>query len=323
MTAHQTLVDGVHNFLHSVQHIEEGWAWCTQVGLTTAYELADPFVTGMYLVVAVSTVCFLLGLITRNYSHVDRIWSLIPLVYCWHFTLHCYLIVRTFDVRLTVMSGLVTLWGIRLSYNFWRKGGYNFSEEDYRWPELRKIIRSRVLFELFNLTFIAFYQNLLLYLITLPIYYAYLSITVEWNSVDWAATAAFLFFLLLETISDEQQWAYQTTKWSLINANKPLKGKYKVGFNHVGLFRYSRHPNFLGEMCIWWAFYAFSLCHAPAINQSIVGTILLTLLFQGSTLFTEAITCRKYPQYAEYQKTTSRFIPLSSSFTPPYDTRVQ
>merc|ERR1719282_4904 len=126
------------------------------------------------------------------------------------------------------MSCLVTLWGIRLSYNFWRKGGYSLSEEDYRWPELRKIIQNRLLFEIFNLTFIAFYQNILLYLITLPTYYAYLSITVEWNTIDWVATGAFLFFWLLETISDEQQWVYQTTKWALIHAKKPLPDKYKV-----------------------------------------------------------------------------------------------
>ena len=69
------------------------------------------------------------------------------------------------------MALLSTLWGLRLTYNFWRKGGYSSGGEDYRWPVLRKKLNNRCLFTLFNLAFISFYQNILLLLIALPSYF--------------------------------------------------------------------------------------------------------------------------------------------------------
>jgi steroid 5-alpha reductase family enzyme len=65
------------------------------------------------------------------------------------------------------MSVLVTCWGARLTYNFARKGGYNWGDEDYRWGPLRKYM-GFFFFQLFNLGFIAIYQNILLFLISAP-----------------------------------------------------------------------------------------------------------------------------------------------------------
>jgi hypothetical protein len=91
------------------------------------------------------------------------------------------------------------------------------------------------------------------------------------------------------------------------------------GFLTTGLFAYSRHPNFFFEQAQWWAFYAFGATAAVAsgggvwggvINPTIVGAILLTLLFVGSTVFTESISAAKYPAYAQYRRTTSMLVPL-------------
>ena len=81
-----------------------------------------------------------------------------------------------FNTRTLIMSILVTIWGLRLTYNFSRKGGYSIyfwrGEEDYRWKEVRKSItlfRSNFNWTLFNLLFICFYQMGLIFLFTLPI----------------------------------------------------------------------------------------------------------------------------------------------------------
>ena|SRR3990167_9580243 len=315
------LLTATLQFWNAAVNYQDNIDWIQQVGLVESYKQANPFVSAAFFMSFVAFVCWILGLITNNYSQVDRLWSIIPFAYCWHFAYHYYITTGLLDCRLLTMTSLATLWGLRLSYNFYRKGGYSFKEEDYRWPILKKIITNRFVFEIFNLTFIATYQNILLYLIIVPIYYAYLaakySINPDWSIFDTVGTAGFLFFLLIETIADQQQWNYQTTKYELKAKNK-LHSIYKVGFIHTGLFRYSRHPNFLSEQVIWWFFYVFSLNYTPLsfINQSVLGTALLTLLFQGSTKFTENITKAKYPQYAEYQKGTSRFIPLPSSFKP-------
>jgi len=134
---------------------------------------------------------------------------------------------------------LVWLWGARLSYNYYRKGGYKMSAEDYRWPELRKKISNRLLFELFNLTFISIFQNILLLLISSPIYYVWkYGNQTALNNLDLIATVLFLLFFTFETIADEQQWNFHLKK------QKQQSFKTGSGFLREGLFRYSRHPNF-------------------------------------------------------------------------------
>ena len=66
---------------------------------------------------------FIASLITKDNSWVDRLWSIVPVVYVWVFAIAAGLT----DVRLDVMAGLVTLWGARLTFNFARKGGYTGS----------------------------------------------------------------------------------------------------------------------------------------------------------------------------------------------------
>lgn len=312
----KTLLDGVFEFIESAQNIQHNLESISQVGILNSYIETDPFVFGVYVMLVISFLCWIVSIIMRNYSQVDRIWSIVPFAYCWHFMIHGYLRYGELNNRLLVMTILTTLWGLRLSYNFYRKGGYNMKDEDYRWKVIRDIVNNTFLFEIFNITFIALYQNILLYLIIIPIYYAHSSVYVPWQLTDTIAAVSFVFFYIIEVVSDEQQWSYQSKKWKLINDKKKLTGSYKVGFIHHGLFKYSRHPNFLAEQSMWWCFYIFTLCNAPVFNQTIIGTILLTLLFQGSTTFTESITSKKYPQYKEYQNGTSRFIPMPSSFVP-------
>ncbi len=69
--------------------------------------------------------------------------------YAWHFAA-----LSGWDSRGLLMAVLITMWGVRLTFNFWRKGGYN-GEEDYRWAVLRTKINNKFLFTIFNLTFIS------------------------------------------------------------------------------------------------------------------------------------------------------------------------
>jgi len=204
---------------------------------------------------------------------------------------------------------LTTSWGLRLSWNFYRKGGYNPRDEDYRWKEVAGIINSKVLYEIFNFVFIAWYQQILLFLLVLPAYIAARS-ELPLNSLDYLATALFCLFLSIETVADNQQWNFHIKKHA---ESKTSVDKDVIrGFLTQGLFKYSRHPNFFSEQCIWWSFYLFSLSSSLSsqrINWTVGGAVLLSLLFLGSAPFTESITARKYPKYREYQKSTSMLIP--------------
>eukprot|EP01126_Amoeba_proteus_P011821 TRINITY_DN14822_c0_g1_i1.p1 TRINITY_DN14822_c0_g1~~TRINITY_DN14822_c0_g1_i1.p1 ORF type:complete len:277 (-),score=21.94 TRINITY_DN14822_c0_g1_i1:272-1102(-) len=264
--------------------------------------------------IAVSFTCWVGSILTGNYSQVDRLWSIIPFVYCWLFALRPLWTPHQFDLRTIVMSALCTLWGLRLTFNFWRKGGYKSGHEDYRWPVLRQQMHP-ILFQVFNFVFIAFVQNILLYLLVAPTYIAMKvsegDVPSPFNWKDLVVTFLWFFFFLGEIVSDQQQWNFQTQKYSLLQKRKPLTGEFKNGFKSSGLYKYSRHPNFFCEISIWWCFWLFTLSSTGTYlpNWATVGPLALTFLFHGSTNFTESLTEKKYPNYVAYQNTTSRLIP--------------
>ena len=293
-------------------------------------------------------------------DRVDRLWSVTPIFYVVHFA-HA----ASWAPRPALMAGLALAWGLRLSWNFARKAGYQarapcrparavrlgrlrraaaqrltlprpaaqVGEEDYRWPELQRKMKAfspnlfPVLWQVFNVTFICLYQHVLLLLIALPAWVAQQS-SAPLNALDVAAAALFLALLVLESVADQQQWIFQQSKRKLLpqrcvprmlhdyamcalkmRMRMPLprraylKADYGRGFLTQGLFAYSRHPNFFAEQSMWWAFYLFAVAAKGGLDAGrdawlqpvLVGPVLLSLLFQGSTPFTEDITVSKYP----------------------------
>lgn len=260
----------------------------------------SPFVVSLWVALAFTLVSWVLSLITGDHSWVDRIWSIVPVIYVWIFAVSTGLS----DARLDVMAGLVTLWGARLTFNFARKGGYAKGGEDYRWPLLRSKMTGWQ-FAIFNFVFISTFQNALLLAIALP------ADTAErhqggFGLLDVIATLVLLGLLFGETLADQQQWNFHQRKRAETAAGRPQG----VGFLRTGLFKYSRHPNYFCEVAIWWVVFAFGAIAAGSIGQwTIIGAVVLTLLFAGSTNFTEGISAGKYPEYADYQRTTSAVIP--------------
>ena len=255
--------------------------------------------------------CFVTGELTRNYSQVDKIWSLVPIAYVW--ILAAY---GNYTPRLVIMSVLVSIWAIRLTANFALKGAYRLKfwegEEDYRWKVLRQKpeFKPRWKWTLFNLFFISIYQNALILLFCLPALVALQFNSVPINTWDYTIAGLMFLFIVYEAVADIQQWNFQSKKWQQINAGQTLSGDYKKGFLDKGLWAYSRHPNYFGEQAIWICFYFFSVpASGQWFNWSIAGCLLLLLLFQGSAGFSEEISAQKYPGYVEYQKNVSRFIP--------------
>jgi steroid 5-alpha reductase family enzyme len=257
--------------------------------------------------------CFIVGELTRNNSQMDKLWSLLPIAYTWVIAAR-----GGMSPRLLVMALLVTVWGIRLTYNFARKGAYSLKfwegEEDYRWPVLRakKEFQPRWKWMLFNLFFISIYQNALVLMTTLPAL-AVMNVDKPFGWGDGIASALMLCFILYETVADEQQWIFQSAKWRMIREGKKLEElpvPYNKGFNTVGLWGVSRHPNYFAEQGTWCAFYLFSVAAGIGIfNWSIFGALLLILLFLGSSAFAEKISAAKYPEYARYCSEVNKYFP--------------
>ena len=266
----------------------------------------DPLILVLIIAGAVCAFVWIASLVTRDHSWVDRLWSIVPVIYVWVFAASAGLT----DPRLTLMAILVTLWGARLTFNFARKGGYT-GTEDYRWPILRARMK-RWQFELFNLFFIVIYQNTILVLITLPALTAYEHRSTPLGVGDIAVAALFLAFLIGETVADQQQWNFHALK-------KSGGPDFRPRFVTTGLWRFSRHPNFFCEQAQWWVLFLFGAIAAGSLLQwTVLGALLLTLLFVGSTIFTESITRGKYPEYEDYQAVTSAIVPW-----PPHRTAKQ
>nr|WP_301208156.1 DUF1295 domain-containing protein [Leifsonia williamsii] len=260
----------------------------------------DPIIVCLWLLAAVCAATWVLSLVTKEHSWVDRIWSIVPVAYAWIFAGAAGLA----DARLDLVAALITLWGIRLTFNFARKGGYAPGGEDYRWQVLRGRM-SRGLFEVFNLLFIVIYQNVLLLLITLPMWTMSQHRT-PLNPLDLVCAALFLAFLVGETVADQQQWEFHRWKKAEAAAGRAPSPR----FLQTGLFRSSRHPNFFFEQAQWWVVFLFGCVAAGSLLQwTVIGPLLLTGLFIGSTVFTESISRSRYPEYAEYQRRVSPIVP--------------
>ena len=269
----------------------------------------------MLLVIAGSLAlyCFVVGELTKNVSQVDKLWSIAPIVYAGYVAY-----ASDFEVRTSLIAILVAIWGLRLSYNFSRRGGYTWKfwtgEEDYRWEVLRndpKFQRPWV-WSLFNLSFICGYQMALILYFTLPILLTVDPIRgTELQLGDYIIAGCMIGFIIMETIADQQQYEFQSMKYALLNKGDELPAPYNKGFITSGLWSKMRHPNYFAEQAIWICVYAFSVVASGQwINWTIGGVILLIILFRGSSNFSESISAEKYPAYLEYQKKVSRFLPF-------------
>src|SRR6202167_4236819 len=171
---------------------------------------------------------WLASLITGDTSWVDRMWWIVPVIYLWVFAGAAHLR----DARLDVMAVLVSGWGVRLTYNFARKGGYR-GVEDYRWAVLRSSM-SPWQFQLFNLFFIVLYQNALLVLISLPAWTAYQHRSTSFGLLDVLLAVLFLLFTVGETVADQQQWNFHQWKIAEVEAGRTPNPR----FLQSGLFRF-------------------------------------------------------------------------------------
>ncbi|OQS02406.1 integral membrane protein [Thraustotheca clavata] len=305
--------------LVSPSNIDACWKAMVEIAASSeSYTDIPPLLSNGFIALGFGVLCFILQALTGNYSHVDRLWSITPVLYSWNFLVVGLNRGYALDVRMSIVVGLITMWGVRLTYNFYRRGGYTWTGEDYRWEFVRKMVPNPFLWHIFSFVFIAVYQHILLCLLTFPLHVVF-TIWANggslWSLWDTVLALTFLGLLLVETTADQQQYNFQETKWAMIKSGKTLAqlpSPYNLGFCTTGLFAYSRHPNFFAEISMWWVVYSFSLIPSGHHNWTLLGALNLFMLFQGSVRLTEYLTSQKYSKYAQYQKLVSMLLPMST-----------
>ncbi|KAI4177083.1 MAG: hypothetical protein LQ343_000565 [Gyalolechia ehrenbergii] len=283
--------------------------------LKELYLNTNPLISAFAFSLFLAPIFLVVSEINKNYSQVDRVWSLLPTVYNLHYAVYGH--ARGLPTqRLNSLTIISAIWSARLTFNYWRKGGYTVGSEDYRWEILRKHINPPLFF-IFNVIFISLAQSVLLFTITTPTYLLLLtSSIVKPDMTDMVFGQFMLIAVFLAFIADQQQWDFQNAKKSYQSTAKvPPGSQFSArdldrGFLTKGLWSLSRHPNFLAEQSVWITLYLWSCWTTHTYyNWSAVGAASYLTLFQASTWFTELVTAKKYPDYKTYQQRVGMFVP--------------
>jgi len=231
---------------------------------------------------------WVLSLMRDNVTHVDSMWSLFIGMAAYTYTLFFY---ELHDRALLVLT-LVTIWALRLSAYLTVR---NWTpHEDHRYAAIRK--NNQPFFWLTSIYIIFGFQAVLAWMISAPLFGA-IKNNSALNFIDYLGASIVIFGFLWETIAD--------TQLANFKANASNQGKVL----NTGLWRYSRHPNYFGECCIWWGFYFIAI--AAGAWWSVFSPIIMTFLllkFSGVALLEKDIGERR-PAYAEYIKNTNAFWP--------------
>lgn len=246
----------------------------------------------LYGLAAISTLAlagWLISLVRNNVTHVDSLWSLFLAVAAYAYALNA----EAFNSRIYLMLFLVTLWAIRLSaYLTWRNWG---PHEDHRYAAIRK--NNAPYFWLKSLYIVFGLQAVLAWIISLPLLGAVANAPATLTLLDVLGGLLFTFGFVWQTVADWQL--------SIFKANPSHRGQVL----HSGLWRYSRHPNYFGESCIWWGLYCIAL--SAGAWWSVVSPVLMTLLLlkvSGVALLEKDIAERR-PDYVSYRQNTNAFFP--------------
>ena len=231
----------------------------------------------------------------RNASIVDPIWSLGFVVVGWVSFAVAHSQVDA--LRTGVLLAFVTIWGVRLSLHlFTRNVGHG---EDYRYKAMRKKHGSK--FWLVSLGTVFVFQGVLMWIVSLPLQFGIGTAgkATGWVVVLVVGAAVWVLGFAFESIGDAQLRAFKSDPAS---AGQVMDR---------GLWRYTRHPNYFGDACVWWGIGVVALGAGGWAWLGLIGPIVMTTLLRrvsGVTLLEKSLVKRR-PGYVDYVRRTSPFIP--------------
>lgn len=237
--------------------------------------------------IAATLTIYLFSVLFNNASIYDPYWSVAPMVIL-------PLFIERFDLQSLLIIGVLFLWGLRLTLN-WAITFRDLNHEDWRYRHFkRKFPR---LWPLVNLFGIHLMPTIVVYVALFPaILYVRLDETIN------LLTLIGVFMAVGATLI---QWASDRT----LHAFKK-KASNKAVCNE-GLWKYSRHPNYFGEILMWSGLFVMLLSIAPEFYLSIFGPLLMVTLFTTVSIpLMEKRQLENKPHYRQYVETTHALIPF-------------
>ena len=248
------------------------------------------YLTLAFILFIYVNIWFIISLIKKRNDIADEAWGLGFVLLAWT----SLLISDNFYMQNVLVNILVSIWGIRLFTHIHKR--HNGKEEDSRYLSWRNswgkwfFIRSYL--QIFVL------QGIFLYIIAIPLMFINKNVYGDLNYLITIGLFIWIVGFLFESISDKQL--------SDFIKNPENKGKLMT----KGLWKYSRHPNYFGEVILWWGLWIITLS-VPNGIYTIVGPITISILI----IFVSGIPLleKKYKgraDFEDYKKRTSIFFPL-------------
>jgi len=248
------------------------------------------FVTLAIILFGYMTTWFVLSILKKRNDIADIAWGLGFVLLAWV----SFAISESMSSRGILVGVLVTVWGTRLAWHIYSRN--RGKPEDYRYAAWRKEWGSsffvRSFFQVYML------QGVLLYLVVMPVLFINYSRAGSIGLLDLVGCAVWITGFLFESFGDAQ----------LARFIKDPANKGKL--IQSGLWQYTRHPNYFGEVTQWWGIWLIALS-VPGGWMSIIGPITITFLIlkvSGIPMLEKKMA--EKPEFADYSKRTSMFIPL-------------
>ncbi len=246
------------------------------------------YLTALGAILAIAALAWVVSVLIDNVSFVDSLWSLFFLVSAIVFAFE----MDSLSARALLVLGLVAVWAVRLSLHITVR---NWGEpEDYRYQAIRANNEPGFVVKSFYIVFAL--QGVLAWIVAAPLLPAMASSSAL-GVLDYMALALWLTGFLFEAVGDWQLGRFK--------ADPGSQGRVL----DTGLWRYTRHPNYFGEFCIWWAFWLFAV--SAGAWWTVFSPLLMSFLLlrvSGVAMLEKTIGERR-PDYAAYVRSTNAFFP--------------
>ena len=274
-------------YLTGVYVIAVAVAWGTfnAVGLSPMLAMIVGLLTSML-------VCFAATLHVNNGSVFDAYWSVLPPVAAFYFVSIAPLDVD--GTRQLAVLVVVIAWAVRLTAN-WARSFPGLHHEDFRYVSLYE--STPLPRWMTQLVLVDFFPAMQVALGCLALYPALSIPGAGFSNLDTLALFVGLAATLIELVADEQMRAFVRTAPPGAHMDR-------------GLWRYSRHPNYFGELLFWFSLWLFAVAAAPEFWWTIIGALAMLLMFVFASIpMMDNRSVERRPGFLEYQKRTSSLIP--------------
>jgi steroid 5-alpha reductase family enzyme len=243
---------------------------------------------------AATAIVFAASVRYDNSSAYDPYWSVAPapIAVYWAWAEGAF---AASPARAGLVLALVTAWGFRLTAN-WAARWRGFGDEDFRYVEIRA--RAGRAYWPASLVAIHLMPTAWVFLGLLPVYAALAAGGRPFGPLDLAAAAVTAVAIAVEAAADAQLRAF-------VRSRRDPEAALSTG-----LWAWSRHPNYFGEVLFWWGLWLFGVAARPAWAWTAVGPASITLLFLlVSVPWMDRRMRSRHPAWGERTRTTSALVP--------------